>query len=138
MRLLAGKTFQWPSLALFNCLRNVGTFGIYYINPWSLRSCYRPFVPDILRTELLRDCSRCHFRGRKWKQRPMVELYHIPNESRTIVNDDQHDATIYVYLFIPNQLYMFRALSSSIIRSTWLYLQLLVLFTDDAADWCRQ
>ena len=35
-----------------------------------------------------------------------------------IVNDDQKDVTILVYLFIPNQLYMFRAISSPIIRST--------------------
>ena len=41
-----------------------------------------------------------------------------------ILNDDQQDATILVYLFIPNQSYMFRAMSSPIIRSTWLYLQL--------------
>ena len=40
-----------------------------------------------------------------------------------IVNDDQQDATILVYLFIPSQLYMFRAMSSPIIRSTSLYLQ---------------
>ena len=35
-----------------------------------------------------------------------------------IVNDDQQVATTLVYLFIPNQLYMFRAMSSPIIRST--------------------
>jgi hypothetical protein len=35
-----------------------------------------------------------------------------------IVNDDQLDATILAYLFIPNQLYMFGAMSSSIIRNT--------------------
>ena len=35
-----------------------------------------------------------------------------------IVNDYQKDATILTYLFIPNQLYMFRAMSSPIIRST--------------------
>ena len=35
-----------------------------------------------------------------------------------IVNDDQQDATILAYLFIPNQLYMFRATSSLIIRIT--------------------
>ena len=34
------------------------------------------------------------------------------------VNDDQQDATILACLFIPNQLYMFRAMSSPIIRST--------------------
>ena len=32
------------------------------------------------------------------------------------VNDDQQDATILAYLFIPNQLYVFRATSSPIIR----------------------
>ena len=32
----------------------------------------------------------------------------------------------YLDLFIPNQLYMFREMYSPIIRSTWLYLQLLV------------
>ena len=37
-----------------------------------------------------------------------------------IVNDDQQDATILDYFFIPNQFYMFRAMSSSVIRSTWL------------------
>jgi len=31
------------------------------------------------------------------------------------------------YLFIPNQLYMFRAMYSPIIMSTWLYLQHLKL-----------
>jgi hypothetical protein len=35
------------------------------------------------------------------------------------VNYDQQDATILVYLFIPNQLYIFREMSSPIIRSTW-------------------
>ena len=35
-----------------------------------------------------------------------------------IVNDDQQDATILVYLFIPSQLYMFRAMFLPIIRST--------------------
>ena len=34
------------------------------------------------------------------------------------VNDDQQDATILAYLFIPNQLYMFRAMCSPISRST--------------------
>jgi len=46
-----------------------------------------------------------------------------------IVNDDQQDATILAYLFIPNELYMFRAVSLPIIRSTWLYLQLLIIST---------
>ena len=51
----------------------------------------------------------------------------------TIVINDQQDATISDYLFIPNQLYMFRAMFSPIIRSTWMYLQFLVLSTDIAA-----
>jgi len=34
------------------------------------------------------------------------------------VNDDQQDANILAYLFIPNQFYTFRAMSSPIIRST--------------------
>jgi hypothetical protein len=34
------------------------------------------------------------------------------------------------YLFIPNQLYVFQAMSSPIIRSTWLYLQLVIFSTD--------
>jgi len=34
-----------------------------------------------------------------------------------IVIDDQQNATILVSLFIPNQLYMFRAMFSTIIRS---------------------
>jgi hypothetical protein len=42
------------------------------------------------------------------------------------------------YFIIPSQLYMFRAMSSSIIRSTWLYLQYLVVFTQVAAGWCLE
>ena len=56
----------------------------------------------------------------------------------TIVNDYQQDATILVYLFILKQLYMFRAMSSPIIRSTWLYLQHLILSTVIAAGWCHE
>jgi len=41
------------------------------------------------------------------------------------------------YLFIPNQLYMFRAMSSPIIRSIWLYLQHLILSTGIVAGWCH-
>ena len=51
--------------------------------------------------------------------------------------DDQLDATILDHLFIPSQLYMFRAMYSPIIRSTCLYLQLLVLFTDIADGQCH-
>ena len=40
-----------------------------------------------------------------------------------------------VYLFIPNQLYMFRAMFLPIIRSTLLYLQLLIYSTYVAAGW---
>jgi hypothetical protein len=41
------------------------------------------------------------------------------------------------YLFIPNQLYKFQAMSSPIISGTLLYLQLLILSTGIAAGWCR-
>jgi len=41
------------------------------------------------------------------------------------------------YLLIPNQLHMLRAMSSPTIRSTWPYLQLLILSTDIAASWCH-
>jgi hypothetical protein len=33
---------------------------------------------------------------------------------------------------------MFQAVFSPVIRSTWLYLQYLVVFTQVAAGWCRQ
>jgi len=67
-------------------------------------------------------------------------LCNNPEERRSyylIVIDDQQDATILVYLFIPNQLYTFQAMFSPIIRSNWLYLQLLILSTDIAAGWCH-
>ena len=54
-----------------------------------------------------------------------------------IVNGDQQDATILAYSFIPNQLYTYRLISSPIITSTSLYLQLLLLSTDIAAGWCH-
>jgi len=47
---------------------------------------------------------------------------------------------IYIYIgsfFIPSQLYMFDAMFSPIIRSTWLYLQHLVVFTLVASGWCH-
>jgi hypothetical protein len=53
----------------------------------------------------------------------------------TIVNDDQQNATILAYLFIPNELYMFRAMSSPMNRSTRLYLEHLNLSTGIAAGW---
>jgi len=39
---------------------------------------------------------------------------------------------------ILSRLYMFRLMFSPIIRSIWLYLQYLVVFTQVAAGWCRQ
>ena len=47
-----------------------------------------------------------------------MSFFRIKKGKSIIVNDDQQDATILDYLFIPNQLYMFRAMSSPIIRST--------------------
>jgi len=66
-----------------------------------------------------------------------VDYIHLTPGSTVNVNDDQQDATILAYLFIPNQLYMFLAISSPIIRSTRLYLQFLILSTDVAAGWCH-
>ena len=60
-----------------------------------------------------------------------------PCMSSITANDEQQDATILVCLFISNQLYMFRAMPSLIIRNTWLYLQLLILSTDIAAGCCH-
>jgi hypothetical protein len=45
---------------------------------------------------------------------------------------NQQDVTISVLLILSNQLYMFRAIISPIIRSTWMYLQLYLWYT------CRQ
>jgi len=45
-------------------------------------------------------------------------VVYIYTNSNVIVNDDQQVATILAYLFIPNQFYIFRAMSSPIIRST--------------------
>jgi len=42
--------------------------------------------------------------------------------------------TMSLKFIIPSQLYMFWAMFSPIIRSTWLYLQLLVVFTQVAAS----
>jgi hypothetical protein len=43
----------------------------------------------------------------------------------------------YIDLFIiPSRIYMFRAVFSPITRSTCLYLQYLVVFTQVAAGWC--
>jgi hypothetical protein len=41
-----------------------------------------------------------------------------PRIASIIANDNQQDTNILVYLFIPNQLYMFRAMFSPIITST--------------------
>jgi len=48
----------------------------------------------------------------------LVACQHHSNLYSLTVNGDQQDATILAYLFITNQLYMFRAMSSPIIRST--------------------
>ena len=58
-----------------------------------------------------------------------------PCVTSVTVNDDQQAATILAYLLIPHQLYVFWAMSSPIIRNTWMYLQLLILSTNTAASW---
>ena len=50
-----------------------------------------------------------------WCPHTVVNLCHLtfvcPCIVSIIVNDDQQDATILVYLFIPNQLHVFQAMS---------------------------
>jgi len=64
---------------------------------------YQPISPLL---PLFEELQHCHFPVQKqahcWKP-SAANLVHI------IVNDAQQDATILVYLFIPNQLYTFRA-----------------------------
>ena len=43
---------------------------------------------------------------------------------------------LYRLIYYSIQLYMFRAMFLPIIRSTWLYLQYLVVFTQVAGGWC--
>ena len=62
-------------------------------------------------------CSQEHIMS--YGQRLIVNLTFVyPCIVSIIVNDDQQDATTLAYLFVPNHLYMFRAMSSPIIRST--------------------
>jgi hypothetical protein len=49
-----------------------------------------------------------------------------------IINKMQY---IYKEFIIPSRLYMIGAMFSSIVKSTWLYLQYLVVFTQVAAGW---
>jgi hypothetical protein len=46
--------------------------------------------------------------------------------------------THYGILIIPSRLYMFQAMFLPIIRSTWMYLQYLVKFSQVAAGWCPE
>jgi hypothetical protein len=55
----------------------------------------------------------------------------------SIIRNYDQQMQYFVYLFVPNHLYMFRAMFSPIIRSTWLYLQNLLLSTDIAAGCCH-
>jgi hypothetical protein len=56
---------------------------------------------------------------------------------RLILKDDQQDANILAYFFIPNQLYIFRVMSSITISSTCLHLNHLILSHGIAAGWCH-
>jgi len=87
------------------------------------------YKDDILRYTIL-----CYV----WKARSKAFALNSGNDagmqpkllfSCIIANDDQQDANTLVYIFIPNKFYMFQAMSSPIIRSTCLYLQLLILST---------
>ena len=41
-----------------------------------------------------------------------------PQSEKRTVNDDQQDATILAYFFIPNQLYMFRAMHLTVFTAS--------------------
>jgi len=53
-----------------------------------------------------------------------------------LIQDTSRQLHIQGQFIIPSQLYMFRAMFSPIIRSIWLSLQYLVVFTQVAAVWC--
>ena len=70
----------------------------------------------------MKSCKRHIFTD--WHNVILIHVLNLNNQIdfNPVVNGDQQDATILAYLFIPNQLYTFRAMSSPIIRSTWQYL----------------
>jgi hypothetical protein len=55
--------------------------------------------------------------------------------TRTDYENNKQDAP-YRLIYYSSQLYMFQAIFWPIIRSTWPYLQYLVVFTQVAAGWC--
>jgi len=57
---------------------------------------------------------------------------HLQLRNRLLWNSDPN----LFYFIIPSQPYMFRAMFFPIIRSTWLYLRYLVVFTNVADGWC--
>ena len=66
----------------------------------------------------------------------VIPLYlHICRDTTMKITNKMHYTDL---IIIPSQLYMFRTLFSPIIRSTWLYLQYLKVFTQVAADTSRQ
>ena len=76
---------------------------------------------------LSRICDFCEFRRKKEPQFSYgckfilvrtVNRVTFWGKTNLIVNDGQKDPSVLAYLFIPNQLYMFRAMYSPIIRST--------------------
>ena len=124
------------------------SFGSVVSRSWRIAAkCGRKWLLFFFQEEnelLLKPCAfgMVYFRGpNNWvtyiyRNKSRVNLtFGYPCIASIIVNDDQQDANILAYLFIPNQLYMSRAIFSPIIRSTWLYLQLLILSIDTAAGW---
>ena len=84
-------------------------------DPWDLfprpqysHSCSR----NSLVLQISKSSHMDHNRASHWDM-----TFVCPCIASVNVNDDQQDATILVYLLIPNQLYVFRAISSPIIRS---------------------
>jgi hypothetical protein len=79
------------------------------------------------------------YRWKKKKKGPSNMKFHenMSSVSRVILCYYENNQQGAPYrLITPSQLYMFRAAFSPIIRSTWLYLQYLVVFTHVAASWC--
>ena len=77
---------------------------------------------------ILRTCSPVQYISSKCVSQDCPSRTNARNKYRQFVirNWWPTRCNFLVYLFVPNQQYMFRAMFSPIMRSTWLYLQLLI------------
>jgi len=72
-----------------------------------------------LAKQILEETSLAFLHKSDLHTHPAYNIYfQLISPLNVIVIDDQQDATILACLFIPNQLYMFQAMSLPIIRST--------------------